>query len=131
MLKVNLADYTVEILDDDTNFTGEQVNAVDALNDNFVVAVGEDNNFSLYQNGEFYLSTVGIDSMAFLSDVKVFSEHRWHAANTDGVFRTMDGGFTWKRIYISNWTNIYSVIMDKQNPNNIFLLENFYLYSAL
>jgi len=169
MLKVNLADYTVEILDDDTNFTGEQVNAVDALNDNFVVAVGEDNNFSLYQNGEFYLSTVGIDSMAFLSDVKVFSEHRWliasdmgiyitinggldwtktytvqnstkfifydnlvgYAANTDGVFRTMDGGFTWKRIYISNWTNIYSVIMDKQNPNNIFLLENFYLYSAL
>jgi hypothetical protein len=169
MMRISLADYTVEILDDDTNFTGEQVNAIDALNDNFVVAVGENNNFSLYQNGEFYLSTVGIDSMAFLSDVKVFSEHRWliasdmgiyitinggldwtktytvqnstkfifydnlvgYAANTDGVFRTMDGGFTWKRIYISNWTNIYSVIMDKQNPNNIFLLENFYLYSAL
>lgn len=169
MVKISLADYTSEILDDDINFAGSSANAVDALNDNFVVIVGENDNFAIYQDGEFYLSAVGIDSMAFLSDVKVFTEKKWlvasdmgiylthdgginwkkvhvientakfafydnlcgYAANTDGVYRTVDGGETWKRIFVPNWTNIYSAVMDKNNPNNIFLLENFYLYSSL
>lgn len=169
MVRISLSDYTTEILDDDTNFAGVSANAVDALNDNFVVVVGEDDNFALYQNGEFYLSSVGIDSMAFLSDVKVFSEQHWviasdmglyvtmnggldwkktysvtnkckftfydnlvgYAANLEGVYRTMDGGKSWAKVISATWSGINRIAMNNQNPNNLFLLESFYVFSSI
>ncbi|RTK99350.1 MAG: hypothetical protein EKK57_09755 [Proteobacteria bacterium] len=169
MVRIDLTDYTTEILDDDINFAGVSANAVDALNDNFVVTVGENDNFSLYKDGEFYLSTIGIDSMAFLSDVKVLNEQHWvvasdmglyitkdggitwektysvdnkcklsfyddlvgYAANSSGVYRTMNGGRTWYKIDSRLWSGVSKLVMDNKNPNNLFMLETFGVYSTI
>lgn len=169
VMRVDLSNNTTEILDNDEILTGVEANAIDALNDNFVVIVGENNNVALYQNGEFFLSSIGIDSLAFLSDIKVFTENHWivasnmglyitidggrswkktfpventckfafyddifgYAANTDGVYRTADGGNTWVKVANPSWTNINKAAIDINNPNNIFLLETFFIYSSL
>lgn len=170
VMRIDLSDNTTEIIDNDEIFTGIPVNAIDALHDDFVVVVGGDDNIGLYQNDSFFLSTIGIDSMAFLSDVKVFDENHWvvasdmglyittnggvswkktftventckftffddlvgYAANSQGVYRTMDGGNTWRKVYTAaSWTGIHAAAIDKNNPNNLYFLDTFYIFSSL
>lgn len=168
-MRVDLSDNTIEIIDDDDIFSSTPVNAIDALDDNLIVLVGENNNIATYSDGALFESSINIDSMAFLSDVKILTANHWvvasdmglyitkdggsswektfsvqnscklafydnltgYAANTDGVYRTVDGGNSWYKIFTTSWTNIIGVAIDKNNPNNIFLSELFYIYSSL
>ncbi|HET7632103.1 MAG TPA: hypothetical protein VFK16_07305 [Gemmatimonadaceae bacterium] len=47
--------------------------------------------------------------------------HAWDNEGERGLFKTTDGGNTWKRIkYIDNKTGFVDVQIDPSNPNNIF-----------
>lgn len=99
VMRIDLSDNTVEIIDDDSIFSSTPVNAIDALNDNLVVLVGENNNIATYSNGVFFESSIGLDSMAFLSDVKILTENHWIVASDMGLYITINGGQSWRKTF--------------------------------
>lgn len=38
----------------------------------------------------------------------------------NGIYRSLDGGNTWKNMGLENSSNIYRIVIDKQNPNTIY-----------
>lgn len=98
-MRVDLSDNTTEIIDDDGMFSSTPVNAIDALDDNLIVLVGENNNIATYSDGTLFESLVGIDSMAFLSDVKVLTKNHWVVASDMGLYITTNGGSSWRKTF--------------------------------
>lgn len=99
VMRVDLSDNTTEIIDDDSIFSSAPVNAIDALDDNLVVLVGENNNIATYSNGVFFESTIGLDSMAFLSDIKILTDNHWVVASDMGLYITTNGGISWRKTF--------------------------------
>jgi hypothetical protein len=99
VMRVDLSTNITEIIDDDSIFSSTSVNAIDALDDNLVVLVGENNNIATYSNGVFYESSIGLDSMAFLSDIKILTDNHWVVASDMGLYITTNGGISWRKTF--------------------------------
>jgi len=120
ILKVDLTNEKVEIIEENTVFTTVGLTAIDVLDDNFFVVGGLSGVYGIYHNG--VLSSYVIDypgaTAETVQSIKVFDQNNWLIGTDFSVFRTSNRGNTWQKL------------IQDGTYNNLTFYDNLYGYNV-